>query len=1048
MGALLWFAWQGQVALQYATPRSTGGQQMAIAALLLSGLLIASRRLLRNATVADSPVNADEGELASRTEWLLVGGLVLLGAFFRTVHFESVPDGINHDAAFNGMYAHAVWAGIQKYTPYVTAAWGRETLFMYLVAGFMPLLGTSPEVIQAASALCGILALVPMYLFARALAGRRVALITLALFAVSGWHGVYSRAGWRVISVPPFELLALYALLRAAQTRKFRYWVLLGAACGGVINTYNAGRVVPLICAALAVVLFLRDPANWKRWLSGATVSLATFLVVGGPMLWFAVNHWQQWQARAEHLVDEREALSRPVANTRDALGMFNYRGNGNDYFIEEPLLEPLAGVLLILGTATVLTRIRKPESAVLLVGLLLALLPGIMTSPNGNRCVTAMPFVYVMIALGTVELTDQFAGLFPSPRRTALSAALAALLLCISAGETWSEFLGSNRRPVLGFNASATAAADYIRAYMSTHKVYTVAGDWPEYTFSFLTWDGHGYPFEPQLTMRRSFQELDDEIDRVGKKPLLIVTGMDEAGRQALEKLERRFAEHRIEPIKAKRRNNEVLAQAFFVEAQSLSRSGLWSNTSRTLLAQGSPSSSGTLCFETLSSGEGVSGRVEIMLPEITDTAEAGLEWLASCDGPPVAALTIDAKGLQVSGKSAVPLVAQAELRGGQWYTVEIALARSSSMKISLDGKEVGSNDVSASSIGAVRLRAANTRAFVDEVVVLAGYAAPEDPRWKPAERGQTRSFTENFESKPFGPVVGWKGVQGSLSVANAPTEWRSGQENVAGGNAFDGGQGEQPGEFAEPTGIAALADGTFFVSDRLNHRVQKFTAQGDLITTWGKLGDKPGEFREPADLAADEHNLYVADTWNQRIQVFDHDGNFLYAITEPSLSSPRGIFARGGHIYVADTGNGVIRVFDLSGKLEMSLGEKGGSEPGHFIEPVDVVADSKGNVFATNPGNDRIEVFNAAGTFVRSIPIAGWTGNGLKEFYLAIDDHDGLYLSDWEVRRIRRFKPDGTELEPIGPQMNRPSGLAWWHDQVLVAARGENRIRSIPSK
>ena len=61
-------------------------------------------------------------------------------------------------------------------------------------------------------------------------------------------------------------------------------------------------------------------------------------------------------------------------------------------------------------------------------------------------------------------------------------------------------------------------------------------------------------------------------------------------------------------------------------------------------------------------------------------------------------------------------------------------------------------------------------------------------------------------------------------------------------------------------------------------------------------------------------------------------------------------------------------------------------------------------------------------------------------------IDEADIIYLSDWYTGRVRRFKPDGTELRPIGPRMDRPSGMAGQHGRLLVAARGESRIIAAP--
>ena len=157
--------------------------------------------------------------------------------------------------------------------------------------------------------------------------------------------------------------------------------------------------------------------------------------------------------------------------------------------------------------------------------------------------------------------------------------------------------------------------------------------------------------------------------------------------------------------------------------------------------------------------------------------------------------------------------------------------------------------------------------------------------------------------------------------------------------------------------------------------------------------------------DAAADDTFLYVVDSWNHRVQVFDWNGTPLFEFrgSEPSLYGPRGIDVRHGKIYVADSGNGIVRVFDRSGAQLMTIGEKGGDGPGHLIEPVDVDVGAAGRVYVVNSGNNRIEVFRPDGSADGSFPIRGWQGQGLKEGYLTIDAGGIIYLSDPQSEQVR---------------------------------------------
>jgi DNA-binding beta-propeller fold protein YncE len=76
---------------------------------------------------------------------------------------------------------------------------------------------------------------------------------------------------------------------------------------------------------------------------------------------------------------------------------------------------------------------------------------------------------------------------------------------------------------------------------------------------------------------------------------------------------------------------------------------------------------------------------------------------------------------------------------------------------------------------------------------------------------------------------------------------------------------------EFYHPRGVAVASDGSVYVADTANHRMQKFTSEGVFVSKWGTRGSGDGEFRGPADVAvASDGSVYVADSHNDRIQKF----------------------------------------------------------------------------------------------------------------------------------------------------------------------------------
>ena len=91
------------------------------------------------------------------------------------------------------------------------------------------------------------------------------------------------------------------------------------------------------------------------------------------------------------------------------------------------------------------------------------------------------------------------------------------------------------------------------------------------------------------------------------------------------------------------------------------------------------------------------------------------------------------------------------------------------------------------------------------------------------------------------------------------------------------------EDGRFRQVTDVTWDPAGNIFISDGyINSRVAKADKNGNWIKSWGERGDKPGEFNTPHSIAADANgNIYVADRFNRRIQVFDSDGKFLRSIT-----------------------------------------------------------------------------------------------------------------------------------------------------------------------
>lgn len=169
----------------------------------------------------------------------------------------------------------------------------------------------------------------------------------------------------------------------------------------------------------------------------------------------------------------------------------------------------------------------------------------------------------------------------------------------------------------------------------------------------------------------------------------------------------------------------------------------------------------------------------------------------------------------------------------------------------------------------------------------------------------------------------------------------------------------GEADWLFNKPTDVAFGKNGDIFISDGYgNSRVVKFDRNGRFIKVWGSHGSRPGEFNLPHSIAVDDQGrVYVGDRENQRIQIFDSDGQFLNQWT--GIGYPYGLFiTKDQHVWVADGGYDRVVELDPSGKILGALGEPGHG-PGQFAWAHFLAIGRDRKIFVADVLNWRVQVF-----------------------------------------------------------------------------------------
>ena len=140
----------------------------------------------------------------------------------------------------------------------------------------------------------------------------------------------------------------------------------------------------------------------------------------------------------------------------------------------------------------------------------------------------------------------------------------------------------------------------------------------------------------------------------------------------------------------------------------------------------------------------------------------------------------------------------------------------------------------------------------------------------------------------------------------------------------------------------------------------VMKFDKDGSFLKAWGKKGKGPGEFDIPHSLVFDAKGLlYIADRSNQRIQVFDGDGNYIRESSHPG--TPCGLFLTPDqHIWLAHGHTGQIMKLDLNGKVVgMIAGSGQGKTLGKYGEAHYIGVSKRDEIFVADTLNWRVQKY-----------------------------------------------------------------------------------------
>ncbi|KPA12797.1 NHL repeat containing protein [Candidatus Magnetomorum sp. HK-1] len=230
----------------------------------------------------------------------------------------------------------------------------------------------------------------------------------------------------------------------------------------------------------------------------------------------------------------------------------------------------------------------------------------------------------------------------------------------------------------------------------------------------------------------------------------------------------------------------------------------------------------------------------------------------------------------------------------------------------------------------------------------------------------------------------------------------------------------------FYHPMDIAVDTQRFVYVADTWNDRIQKFSTSGQAVTKWGSNGTSDGMFQTPISIGvyqnANQTYVFVVDQLNHRIQKFTGNGEFVckwgsQGENKGQFQMPSGIaIDHKGAVYVADTGNNRIQKFSTDGIYQQEWTSTRNAQ-GKMLAPYDLSIDKSNNLYVTDIETHCVIKFSDNGQLLDLFD--SWGPDFENYFYkptgivvAQLDGYEILIVSDSGNDRVLTFLPNGVPL------------------------------------
>jgi uncharacterized protein YjiK len=290
--------------------------------------------------------------------------------------------------------------------------------------------------------------------------------------------------------------------------------------------------------------------------------------------------------------------------------------------------------------------------------------------------------------------------------------------------------------------------------------------------------------------------------------------------------------------------------------------------------------------------------------------------------------------------------------------------------------------------------------------------------------------------------------------------------------GDAWDRGTGND--RFNDPIGIAFDGAGNIYVSDSAlwdddgNQRIQVFDSSGSYLATIGETGvagSDANHFYGPRHIAVYGTYLYVADAGNHRVQMCDiSDPTAASCSTAVGVSGidggdnghldyPEGVWVDATDIYVADSNNDRVQIFDRTTRAYVAtLGTGGGAGDYEFAYPTDVAVDSADRIYVADKDNKRVQQFNSSHTYLRTYGTTGvsYVTDGYHYYTppgVAVAGDGSIYIVEEKGHRLVKLNANGAPQWTVGEAGQGGYDNSHFHGPQDVAVDASGRVYVVES-